>query len=193
VTILDDSLFKTFIDYFMKVSGRNLPEIRLGDAHFCVTEILTTPGSHPWAGYTSVEDLEKKLDEPAPEKLKFELFTVTSFKLQDKSIEQMPKPKHVFGNLAGAWRQLTGQNHVQVIEEYVEKHLVMGNHHLQRRKTMLHNTLQLGAVGQVEFIRTDEEDSPAARALNLLADLAFYTGLGRKTAQGMGMVSRIIG
>src|SRR3990172_7187462 len=30
VTILDDALFKTFIDYFMNVNGRKLPEIRLG-------------------------------------------------------------------------------------------------------------------------------------------------------------------
>ena|GEM_PF-3958302 len=35
------------------------------------------------------------------------------------------------------------------------------------------------------------EDSALARALNLLADLAFYTGVGRKTTQGMGMTRRI--
>ncbi len=193
VTVLDDSLFRTFIEYFMNVNGRKLPEIRLGDGHFCVSEILTTLGSHPWAGYTSIEDLQKKLDEPLPGKFKFEFFTVTSFKLQDKNLELTPKPKHVFGNLAGAWRQLTGENCVQAIEEYAEKHLVMGSYQLQTRRTRLHNTLQLGAVGKVEFIRTDQEDHAAARALNLLADLAFYTGLGRKTAQGMGMVSRIPG
>ena len=202
VTILDDTLFKTFIDYFMdpnpssfqKAKWRGtLPEIRLGDAHFCVSEILTTPGSHPWAGYSSVDDLQEKLDEPAPQKFKFELFTVTSFKMQNENVETLPKPERVFGNLAGAWRQLTGENHVQIIEEYAEKNLVAGNYHLKMERTLLHNNHQLGAVGQVEFIRTNKEDTPTARALNLLADLAFYTGLGRKTTHGMGMCSRVVG
>ena len=188
-TILDDKLFRTFIEYFMNPG--KLPEIRLGDAHFLVSEILTTPGSHPWAGYTTLEDLQKKLDEPAPQRIQFDLFTVTSFKLQDNKIETMPTPKHVFGNLAGAWRQLTGENHVQPIEEYAEKNLQIASQRLKRERTVLHNSPQLGAVGRVEFVRTDGEDSSTARALNLLADLAFYTGIGRKTAQGMGMSSRV--
>lgn len=193
VTILDDTLFKTFIDYFMNINGTKLPEIRLGDAHFCVSEILTTPGSHPWAGYTSVENLQKKLDQPAPQRFKFELFTVTSFKMQDENIETLPKPERVFGNLAGAWRELTGEDHVKAIEEYAGRNLVAGNYQLKTERTLLHNNHQLGVVGQVEFIRMDKEDSPSAHALNLLAELAFYTGLGRKTAQGMGMCSRVVG
>jgi CRISPR-associated endoribonuclease Cas6 len=35
------------------------------------------------------------------------------------------------------------------------------------------------------------EDGPLARAINVLADLAFYAGIGRKTTQGMGMARRL--
>lgn len=211
VTMLDDTLFKSFIDYFMtspptpllKGEGR-VPTIRLGDARFLVSEILTTPGSHPWAGYISIEELQKRLDEPAPEKFVFELHTPTSFRLVDKEVATLPTPKLVFGNLAGAWRALTGENNVEAVEKYAEKNLVMGNYKLRSDRLVLHNNPQLGSVGRLEFIRTDKtdhsfdgangatQDELTARALNLLADLAFYSGLGRKTAQGMGQVSRIV-
>jgi CRISPR-associated endoribonuclease Cas6 len=200
VTILDEGLFQSFVDYFMSLSTagrsrggseRNFPPIRLGDAHFLVSEILTTPGSHPWAGYVSVEELQKRLDDPAPKKFTFELHTPTSFRLQDKEVATLPTPKLVFGNLAGAWRVLTGENNVEAVEKYAEKNLILGNYKLRTDRLFLHNNPQLGSVGRLELIRTDKGDETTARALNLLADLAFFAGLGRKTAQGMGMVRRI--
>lgn len=199
VTILDDTLFKSFIDYFMTLpaaAGRGgrgegrLPQIRLGDAHFGVSEILTTPGSHPWAGYTSLDDLRKRLDEPAPESLPFELFSPTSFSLVKGRFELIPYPNLVFGNLAAAWKAITGENMVEAIEKYAEKSWRLTLHRVERKAVTLHNHPQLGTVGRVEFQRQEGGDAPLARALNLLADLAFYTGLGRKTAQGMGQVRR---
>ena len=204
VTILDDALFKSFIDYFMnpdpspspsekrrwRGGSVELPQIRLGDAHFGVSEILTTPGSHPWAGYTSLDDLRKRLDAPAPESLPFELFSPTSFSLVKGHFELIPYPKLVFGNLAGAWKAMTGENMVEAVEKYAEKSWRLTLHRVERKAVTLHNHPQLGTVGRVEFQRQDGGDTPLARALNLLADLAFYTGLGRKTAQGMGQVRR---
>lgn len=201
VTILDEGLFQSFIDYFMPLSTsgrsgggseRNFPPIRLGDAHFLVSEILTTPGSHPWAGYVSVEELQKRLEEPAPEKFTFELFTPTSFRTQGKEVATLPAPKLVFGNLAGAWRALTGENHIEAVEKYAEKNLTLGTYKLHTDRLILHNNPQLGSVGRLEFIRTDKTDHFPARVLNLLADLSFYSGLGRKTTHGMGMVRRVV-
>ena len=217
VTILDDALFKSFIEYFMNPTPvppsallrdasrslserlrwrgghRELPEIRLGDAHFGVSEILTTPGSHPWAGYVALEDLQKRLDEPAPDSITLELSSPTSFSLDKNHFELIPYPKLVFGNLAAAWKAITGENLVEAVEKYAEKNWCPVLHRVERRAMMLHNHPQLGTVGKVEFQRVDDQDAPPARALNLLADLAFYTGLGRKTAQGMGMCRRITG
>jgi CRISPR-associated endoribonuclease Cas6 len=205
VTILDDVLFKTFIDYFMtsrltplprgegnQRSDVRIPEIRLGDAHFCVSEILTTPGSHPWAGYVTLEELQKRLDEPPPASITLELRSPTSFNLGAENIETIPYPKLVFGNLATAWKAITGENMVAAVEKYAEKNWRPVLHRLERKALTLHNHPQLGAVGRVEYQRLDDGNAPLARALNLLADLAFYTGLGRKTAQGMGMACRLI-
>jgi CRISPR-associated endoribonuclease Cas6 len=50
---------------------------------------------------------------------------------------------------------------------------------------------QVGFAGRVAFELLGENDEPLARHLNRLADLAFYTGVGSKTTQGMGQVGRI--
>lgn len=189
VTILDDLLFRVFIERFLK-SGNQL-EIRLGDAKFLVSEILTIPNSHPWAGYTTLEELQKRMDKPAPQRFAFELNTPTSFKLEGKNIETLPKPERVFGSLATAWRELTGTDYVQMIEEYAKENLLFGQVYLQTERTILHGKPQLGSTGRFEYILTDQSNTSAARALNLLAGLAFYSGLGRKTAQGMGQARQI--
>jgi len=190
MTLLDDALFKPFISYFAEAHQTRLPEVRLGDSHFIVREILNTPGSHPWAGYCSVEELQKKVDAPPQEKFLFELHTPTSFRLS-KGFATMPTPKLVFGSLAGAWRTITGENNVEAVEKYAEQNFVMGNYKLHTERSILHNNSQVGSVGRFEFIRTDATDHPIARSLNLLAELAFFAGLGRKTPQGMGMARRM--
>jgi len=185
--ILDEGVFRTFVEHFLQANGRDLPRICLGDAHLAASEILITPGSHPWAGYTTAEDLQKRLEEPVPPAIAFELVSPTSFKLNDNVVETVPYPKLVFGSLAAAWRALSGEGMVAAVEKYAAAHLQPALH----RALTLHNHPQLGSVGRVEYRFHQPEDTPLARALSLQADLAFYTGLGRKTAQGMGMARRI--
>ena len=189
VTILDEKLFGAFISHFLLGAAR--PQIRLGEAHFLVSEILTMPGSHPWAGYTTLEELQTRLEQPVPRKLAFELFSPTQFGYQDDWKILMPLPRFVFGNLANAWKALTGEDNVRAVEEYAEANLIFGNYALKTENALIENKPHPGAVGKFEYLLTDKTDQPLARGLNLLADLAFYTGLGRKTPQGLGMACRM--
>lgn len=196
VTMLNEALFRTFIEYFLDGRGKELPKIRLGDAHFAVKEILTTPGSHPWAGFATLEDLQKRLDEPAPASIALEFHSPTSFSLGKKEGEKeryelIPYPRLVFGNLARAWKALSGEDLVAAVERYAEANVRLVMHRLERKVIRLQNHPQLGSVGRVEYRLIRPEDT-LARALNLLADLAFFSGVGRKTAQGMGMTRRVL-
>jgi CRISPR-associated endoribonuclease Cas6 len=191
VTMLNETLFRTFVEYFLDARNKTLPRLRLGDAHFAVSEILTTPGSHPWAGFTTLEDLQRRLDEPAPASIAFEFHSPVSFKLRDETVELIPYPKLVFGNLATAWKALSGEDLVKAVEQYAEANLRLVIHRLERRASTLRNHRELGMVGRVEYQFIQPDDAPLARALHLLADLAFYAGIGRKTAQGMGMARRV--
>jgi CRISPR-associated endoribonuclease Cas6 len=190
VTILDEGLFGRFLERF--IYGEARPGLRLGDAHFLVSEILTTPGSHPWAGYTTLEALQARLEESAPHRLAFELYTPTAFGWKDGSVFTLPLPQLVFGNLARAWEMLSGEDPVAAIESYAQENLLPGSFDLRTQAFTMHNKPQLGAVGRVEYVRHSEEDHPLGRALNLLADLAFFTGIGRKTTQGMGQCRRLV-
>jgi CRISPR-associated endoribonuclease Cas6 len=114
------------------------------------------------------------------------------FGWKDDYVSTMPVPKLVFGSLARAWREISGEDNIHSVEEYAEQNLIFGTFELSTHAVTLHNKTQLGAVGRFEYLRTDKTDQPLARGLNLLADLAFYSGLGRKTPQGMGQVSRLV-
>src|SRR5205085_2910661 len=54
-TILDERLFQVFVQRFLM--GADRPTLRLSQVQFGIAEVLTTPGSHPWAGYTSARAL----------------------------------------------------------------------------------------------------------------------------------------
>lgn len=207
VTLLHPTLFHTLVEYFRnppvaqdvrsasdrasRPEHQGSPILHLGQARFVVSEIRATPGSHPWAGFTTLDDLLCRLDQPPPPVIAFQLDSPTSFKLRDEQVEVIPYPKLVFGNLAAAWRALTDEDWVEAVEKYAEASLRLCPRRLERRALYLHNKPQIGMVGRVEYRLERGEDSAWARAINLLADLAFYTGLGRKTAQGMGMARRI--
>ena len=188
VTLLDDVLFRSFIEYFQ--AGSAGCAIRLGDAHFLVNEVLTTPGSHPWAGSITLDDLRRRLDAPPPDAIALEFYTPTSFKLGDY-IETLPLPRLVFGSLATAWANLAGERLTPAIERFAQEAIHPEVHRLTRHGPRLNNHPQIGATGRVVYRFLTREDSPLACAINALADLAFYTGVGRKTTHGMGMARRV--
>ncbi|NLH00070.1 MAG: CRISPR system precrRNA processing endoribonuclease RAMP protein Cas6 [Chloroflexi bacterium] len=189
LTLLDPRLFHLVIDRLL--FGPSRPTLQLGEISFLVTEVYTTPGSHPWAGCAELSDLQARLDEPAPRIIAFELASPTAFGLGDQRISTLPTADLLFANLARAWQLLTGQDTVSAIIRYCQEKLAPGTFNLQTWAFRLKNKAQLGAVGQIEYVLMDESDAPLARALNLLADLAFYCGIGRKTTQGMGQARRI--
>lgn len=190
LTLLDPRLFHLVIERLLFGSAR--PTLRLGNIPFLVTEVYTTPGSHPWAGCTELSDLQTRLDEPAPHKIAFELASPTAFGLGDQRVSTLPTADLLFASLARAWKLLTGEDTVDAVIDYCQKKLAPGTFRLQTRVIRLKNQAQLGAVGQMEYVLMDEPDAPLARALNLLAELAFYCGIGRKTTQGMGQARRIL-
>lgn len=190
VTILDEKLFQTFIARFLYGNAR--PSLRLGEASFLVTEILTTPGSHAWAGYTTLEELRARLEQFPPARFELQLETPTAFSLGGSRVATLPLAELVFANLGRAWQRLGGEDQVKPLRQYCQENLLVGAYDLKTQAMHLFNRPQLGAVGRVEYVRLEREDCPEARWLGLLADLAFYTGVGRKTGMGMGQCRRVL-
>jgi len=188
VTLLDETLFRSFIEYFRAAQDDCF--IRLGDARFLVKEVLTMPGSHPWAGVLDLDDLRSTLEKPPQTAIAIEFHTPTSFNL-GSHIEALPVPRLVFGSLAVVWANIFGEALVQAVERFVEGHMRMEVHRLMRHGIRLNNRPQIGVTGRVVYRLLAHEDGMMARMVNALADLAFYAGVGRKTTQGMGMARRV--
>jgi CRISPR-associated endoribonuclease Cas6 len=195
-TILYPPIFERFMARFLHGKGR--PVIRLGRALLLIKEILTTPGSHPWAGYTTWARLAAEA-RPEPE-IALDFTTPTAFGFGQrewgKKVVVLPQPDLVFGSLARSWNNLAppplGVDR-DALMAYLREHVVVKRLcGLETQMLRFRRSPQVGFVGQVTY-GLMAEDEAARSQLNALADFAFYAGVGMKTTMGMGQVRRMVG
>ena len=60
LSLLDERLFGVFMQHLL--AEQPARRIRLGSVSFAITEVLGSPGSHPWVGYATIDQLQA-LDE----------------------------------------------------------------------------------------------------------------------------------
>lgn len=195
ITLLDPALFHTFIHYFLQ--GGRQTQLRLDNMRFATTEILSTPGSHPLAGYTNLNQLHTCWEEveliPAHYTIRLDFQSPTAFSLRNDRFRRMhvlPDPFFVFGELADYWDRLTGSTTQEDVHQYASFSMVVARHDIETRMYEYRNSKQIGFTGTVSFKLFDKENEAMVRHLNRLADLVFYTGVGYKTTMGMGQVIR---
>lgn len=194
VTLAGDVMFETFIRHFMygpsTSSGQALrPTIRLGEMQFGISAVFTSLGSHPWAGYTTAEEL---LCAARPDtQIALEFASPFSFSLGDGRFELMPRPELLFGGLARKWAQWCATPlPIALDETWLSRHVLVREWRIESRALRYARQVQVGSIGKLTFELFDA-DVPTACTLNALADFAFYAGIGRKTTQGMGQVRRM--
>jgi len=192
-TVLYPPIFERFMARFLQGEGR--PVIRLGKALLLIKEILTTPGSHPRAGYTSWAQLANQA-RPDPD-IALEFTSPTAFgfgqKEWGKHVVVLPEPRLVFGSLARSWNDLAPpplQLDRKALLIYVKEHAVVKRlDGLRTQMLRFGRAPQVGFVGQVTY-GLMAENAAARCQLNALADFAFYSGVGMKTTMGMGQTRR---
>ncbi|PIE81436.1 MAG: CRISPR-associated endoribonuclease Cas6 [Chloroflexi bacterium] len=200
VTLLDPTLFQTFISYFLQGNGR--PAIRLENHTFQVTEILSTPNSHPLAGYNSLQTLHTKWQTttslPDYETIHLQFRTPTSFSMRNAPFRHMhilPDPPLVFGQLADYWDRLwqgspNSSGTRDIVREFCSERVVVARYNIKTHMYQYRRSKQVGFTGHVTYQILDKEAIFMLQHLNRLADLAFYTGVGSKTTMGMGQLVR---
>ena len=197
VTLLDPTLFQTFISYFLQGSRR--PTITLENITFHISEILSTPGSHSLAGYDSREALwyrwvETDATDTSYRKINLQFRTPTAFSMRNSPFRHMhilPDSPLVFGQLADYWDTLTGNETRDSVRLFCAEGVVVARYSIETHMYQYRRSKQVGFTGNVTFEVLDKEAAEMIQHLNRLADLAFYTGVGSKTTQGMGQVVRI--
>ncbi|MFN2137305.1 MAG: CRISPR-associated endoribonuclease Cas6 [Candidatus Promineifilaceae bacterium] len=195
VTLLDPTLFHTFIGYFLQ--GNNRPRIQLSGAPFHISEVLGTNSSHPLAGAASLAHLQAEWASKALSRkdgdITLHFRTPTAFSLRNmpgRHMYLLPDPALVFGGLAGSWDRLSGDSTYEGTETAAAQNVAVARYHIKTHAYQYGNSVQIGFTGPVTFKILDQKNESLVRHLNRLADLAFYTGVGYKTTMGMGQVTR---
>jgi CRISPR-associated endoribonuclease Cas6 len=159
-----------------------------------ITEVLTTPGSHPWAGFAEKEQL--LLRDELPERLTMEFASPTAFNLgtapgSGASYALFPTPILVFDSLARKWREYVSAEIELGYVEDVASEVRVSDYRLQTQTLQWKGHVQKGFAGRCAYdLRNLAPDG--RRLLTALADFAFYAGVGGKTTQGMGQTRRIL-
>ncbi|HLX55468.1 MAG TPA: CRISPR system precrRNA processing endoribonuclease RAMP protein Cas6, partial [Ktedonobacteraceae bacterium] len=220
ITLLLGELFPLLYDALMRFNaarskGQELPFMQLGKQEFLLEEVIAESGeSSGWADCTSfgkLVDWARTLRLGRVETLQLEFASLTTFNRANKESQVygghhalLPLPQYIFPGLARRWRDLAppemeGMVQSELVERYIENEgMVISDYALRPHQVCFAHHAQRGFVGSCTYhLRgPDEATSEGAplmvrQQILLLAHLAFYCGIGYKTAMGMGQVRLI--
>lgn len=220
VTLLLGELFPLFYqaltDFKLVNSGKSKPPfIRLGKQSLLLEEVvLGEDDATSWTGFTSFADMveavrARKFGKAMPMKLEFA--SLTSFNRGNAKNREygnysalLPLPQYVFPYLAKRWNELAPPEMVNLvqrdaIEQYVqEEGIIIDDYNLRPHTVKFTTHWQQGFIGTCKYILrgpddpvTDEAPLTVRQQMLLLGQLAFYSGVGYKTAMGMGRVRMV--
>lgn len=165
------------------------------DGHtFVVHRATVDPDEHPWAGHTSYESLGTPhllAHRPPNFHIKLEFASPTTFRSQGRSLP-VPMPDWVFGSLLDRWNSFSPIQAAEEMRRFAAECVVMSKYRLRTRAIPFkNNVVQMGCVGQADYVCL-HRDKYWASMLNMMADYAFYSGVGYQTTKGMGQVRRAL-
>ena len=220
VTLLLGELFplfyKALTDFNTQKHGASKPPfMQIGKQSFLLEEVIVDlDDPSGWTGYTSLTDLVEKaklLKLGKVEPLALEFASLTTFnrggaktRAYGNHPARLPLPHYVFPGLARRWEELAPPELVSLIQmERIEQYcqddgIIIADYDLKPHQLKFTTHVQLGFVGSCKYALrgpdepvTDEAPLTVRQQILLLSQLAFYCGVGYKTAMGMGRVRSI--
>ncbi len=177
----------------LQVAAAPPPEVELEGVAFAVESITTDPTAHPWAGATTSEALAAPYlmaRSKAPRRVMLELVTATTFKSHDRTMP-LPLPDLVFGSLCDRWNAFSPVALSAEVRAYCESSVGISRFELRSSAIPSNDGgLQIGSVGRVTY-NALHYDRYWMSVLGLLAEYAFYAGVGRGTTAGLGQARQM--
>ncbi len=214
LTLLLGELFPLFQQALLQANyteDNTLPFLQLGKQLFILEEvIITNDDPRGWTGITLLDTLIERARQTSIAKnhtLTLEFVSLTTFSRGNTKTGyglhqvMLPLPQLVFQSLARRWESIVppGLAHVvqkERIEQYLlEDGAIIIDYDLKAHHVTFTTHRQRGFVGSCTYqLRgSDEVTSPEApltirQQLLLLAQMGFYSGVGYKTAMGLGQM-----
>ncbi len=190
------------------------PFMRLGKQDFLLQEAVMSADPAGWTGFTTFAALVEQLQARSmqeTETLSLEFASLTTINWINRHNKQhgnhyamLPLPLYIFPMLAIRWRELAPPEiahvvQVECIERYIQDDgMPISHYDLRPHFVSFVKYPQRGFVGTCTYqLRGPDEtstpDSPLTvrQQILLLAQFAFYSGIGYKTAMGLGQVRPI--
>lgn len=176
ISLLENSLMEPLLH---SLETSNMPKISLGQFPFTICKISMLPGTDPWVGSADYALLARS---PVTQNdLTLRFVSPTSFKLKEgQGIQPFPLPDSVFGSLQRRWNAFAPE---ELRLPSVRWSGLVSDYDLKTQKFRMENSVERGAIGWARYRFPDPEQ---ARIATILAHFAFFAGVGRKTAMGMG-------
>lgn len=181
IGLLDGSLITPLMRGLESSENENLI---LADFPFVLRNIYTLPGTHHLAGaadYVLLSNPTQVLNE-----IELNFLSPTSFK-QRENIQTFPLPELVFNSLLRRWNYFAPTEYHFTNCEF---NGLVSAYELKTYAMKMEGGKEIGAQGWVRYRFSDPE---IARIATILANFAFFAGVGRKTAMGMGQTQLFLG
>lgn len=187
VTFLSPDLFAHFMDAVLK-SQQGL--VGLGGAAFHIVQVLVNSKDSPLCNFTTFADLLSGA--PCQREVTLQFTSPTVFRSRGRRNVVFPEPALVFSSYLSKWR------HFSPPQTNLDKHLatcfdtiLVHKYQLRTRLLEFSRYREIGFEGKCTFELGADLTDDQVRALNALADFAFYAGTGAKTTMGMGQTRRL--
>ncbi len=159
---------------------------------FQVTQVCADGAQDPHSGESSYETLAAAQllgAERLARKVSLVFHSPTSFQSKGMHVP-VPLPNLVFGSLVDRWNAFSPITLSPEVRRFGEEMVALSNYRLQSIPVLQKSGAPLiGGVGRATYSALGGDRYWLA-TMNMLADFAFYSGVGVKTTIGMGQVWR---
>lgn len=160
--------------------------IRMGEAVFSIVEVSTTPEQHPEAGQATYEGLLARWErQEPPSTVTLHFLTPTTFRT-GRFEQPFPLPRWVFSSLLSTWDAFAPYPFGE-LQDALEEAVILSNWQGETRRVEMGSQRTVGFVGKFTY-RAVKPSPEVCRLLGLLAEFAFYAGVGWQTTHGLGQV-----
>ena len=187
VTALDDGLAAV-------VTQSAADRVCIGGATLDVAEAITGPARHPWADSASYAALRADARKVTTARAAVLVFhTPTAFSSNVRNVTRLfPEPALVFRSLGRRWNAHAGAD-LAIDDGLLDglcEEIRIERYDLETREVRLHPRAKTkGFVGGCEYGVARGASREQRQLLRLLAEFAFYAGVGLRTTMGMGQVT----
>ncbi len=167
--------------------------VNLDFMDFEVQSVSYDKGTHPLVDQANYQDLmtASLLDpEPATHRLSFYFASATAFHRQGKQLP-FPLPELIFSSLLERWNAFAPVALPEEAKRYAIECLFPSRFEIKSRAVTVAGGVQNGFYGKVSF-KSKNYDRYWMSIMQTLARFSFYSGVGIKTAMGMGQCRRVV-